>query len=77
MLHDSQWFTLQYLSENEISVMYNGKVRKFSVQESVYIYLENTRHLLKPTKPEKPKIDYTVHLQACDSASFSNGDKKK
>ena len=67
---------LQYLSENEISVMSNGKVRKLSVQESIYIYLENTRHLLKPTKAEKPKIDYTVHLQACDSASFSNVTKK-
>ena len=67
---------LQYLSVNEMSVMSNGKVRESSIQESVYIYLENTHLLLKPIKPEEPKIDYTVHLQSCSSASFSNGYRK-
>ena len=66
---------LQYLSLDEMNVMSNGKVRESSVQESVYIYLEDTHLLLKPTKLEEPKIDYTVHFQSCSSASFANGDK--
>ena len=68
---------LQYLSVDEMSVMSNGNVRESTVHESAYIYLENTHLLLKPTKPEETdKVDYTVHLQACASASFKNGDHK-
>ena len=67
---------LWYLSVDEMSIMSNGKVRESSIQESVYIYLENAQLLLKPIKPEEPKIDYTVHLQSCSSASFSNGYRK-
>ena len=47
---------LRYLSVDEMSVMSNGKVRESSIQESVYIYLENTHLLLKPIKPEEPKL---------------------
>ena len=62
---------LQYLSVDEMSVMSNGEVRESTVHESTYIYLENTHLLLKPIKPEEmDKVDYTVHLQACGSASF-------
>ena len=63
---------LQYLSVEEM--MYNRHdVRKSEIDESVYIYLENTCYLLKPIKPEEPKISYTVHFQSCSSASFTNG----
>ena len=67
---------LQYLSVDEMSVMSNGEVRESTVHESAYIYLDNTHLLLKPTKPEEPKIEYTVHIEACGSASFTNGDHK-
>ena len=68
---------LQYLSVDEMSIMSNGEVRESAVHESIYIYLENTHLLLKPTKPEETdKVDYTVHLQDCASASFKGGDKK-
>ena len=68
---------LQYLSVDEMSVMSNGEVRESTVHESAYIYLENTHLLLKPIKPEETdKVDYTVHLQDCASASFKNGDVK-
>ena len=40
------------------------------------MYLENTPLLLKPIKPDEPKIDYTVHLLSCSSASFSKGYRK-
>ena len=54
--------------------MYNRhEVRKSEIDESVYIYLENMRFLLKPIKPKEPKISYTVHFQSCSSASFTNG----
>ncbi|XP_019855813.1 PREDICTED: uncharacterized protein LOC109584490 [Amphimedon queenslandica] len=65
---------LQYLSVNEMSAMSVNQLRESSVRESVQLYLEDTHLLLKPKK-EEVKIDYTVHLQDCGSASFSNGDK--
>ena len=66
---------LQYLSVNEMSAMSTGKFRGSIVRESVQLYLEDTSLLLKPKK-EEIKIDYTVHLQDCGRASFSNGDKQ-
>ena len=65
---------LQYLLVNEMSALSVDKLRESFVRESVQLYLENTHLLLKPKK-EEVKIDYTVWLQACGSASFSNGDK--
>ena len=63
---------LRYLSVHEM--MYNRhEVRESDIDETVYIYLENTRFLLKPIKPEEPKISFTVHFQSCSSASFTNG----
>uniref|UniRef100_A0A1X7TZE1 Lysine-specific metallo-endopeptidase domain-containing protein n=1 Tax=Amphimedon queenslandica TaxID=400682 RepID=A0A1X7TZE1_AMPQE len=67
---------LQYLSVNEMSAMSIDQLRESIVRESVQLYLEDTSVLLKP-KVEKVKIDYTVHLQDCSSASFSGGDKQK
>ena len=68
---------LQYLSVDEMSVMSNGEVRESTVHESAYIYLENTHLLLKPTNLEETdKVDYTVHIQDCASASFKNGYQK-
>ena len=66
---------LQYLSVNEMSAMSIDQLRTSFVLESVQLYLEDTSFLLKPEK-EEVKIDYTVYLQACGSASFSNGDVK-
>ena len=60
---------LQYLSVNEMSAMSINRLRESFVRESVHIHLEDTSLLLKPKK-EDVKIDYTVHLQACGSASF-------
>ena len=60
---------LQYLSVNEISLLSTGKLRESIVRESVQLYLEDTSLLLKPKK-EEIKADYTVHLEACGSASF-------
>ena len=65
---------LQYLSVNEMSAMSIDQLRESFVRESVYIHLEDTSLLLKPKK-EVIKVDYTVHLEACGSASFSNGDR--
>ena len=64
---------IEYLSVNEMSAMSIDWPRKSFVRESVQLYLEDTSLLLKPKK-EDVKIDYTVHLQACGSVSFSNGD---
>ena len=66
---------IQYLSVNEMSAMSIDWPRKSFVHESVQLYLEDTFLLLKPKKQDV-KIDYTVHLQACGSVSFSNGDVK-
>ncbi|XP_011406451.2 PREDICTED: uncharacterized protein LOC105314155 isoform X3 [Amphimedon queenslandica] len=66
---------LQYLSVNEMSAMSTGKLRELFVHESVQLYLEDTSVLLKPKK-EEIKIDYTVHIQLCSDASFSNGDNQ-
>ena len=60
---------LQYLSVNEMSAMSIDQLMESFVRESVHIHLEDTSLLLKPKK-EDVKIDYTVHLQACGSASF-------
>ena len=65
---------LQYLSVNEMNAMSIDQLKESFVSESVQLYLEDTHLLLKPKK-EEVKIDYTVHLQDCGSASFSNGDK--
>ena len=66
---------LQYLSVNEMSAMSIDQLRESFVRESVQLYLEDTSLLLKPKKQEV-KVDYTVHLQSCGDASFSNGDKQ-
>ncbi|XP_011405111.2 PREDICTED: uncharacterized protein LOC105313403 [Amphimedon queenslandica] len=63
---------LQYLSVNEMSAMSIHQLRGSFVRESVQLYLEDTSVLSKP-KIEEVKIDYTVHIEACGSASFSNG----
>ena len=63
---------IEYLSVNEMSAMSIDWPRKLFLGESVQLYLEDTFLLLKPKK-EDVKIDYTVHLQACGSVSFSNG----
>ena len=68
---------LQYLSMDEMSVMSTGEFRESDIDESINMYLEDTHLLSKPTKPaETAKVDYTVHLQACGSASFKNGNQK-
>ena len=65
---------LQYLSVNEMSAMSIDQLRKSFVLESVQLYLEDVSLLLKPKKEDDAKIDYTVHLEACGSATFKNGD---
>ena len=65
---------LQYLSVNEMNAMSIDQLKESFVSKSVQLYLEDTHLLLKPKK-EEVKIDYTVHLQDCGSASFSNGDR--
>ena len=65
---------LLYLSVNEMSELSNGQIRKSSVQESIHIYLEDTRVLLKPRGPEEiGKVDYTVNIESCTSASITGG----
>ena len=66
---------LQYLSVDEMSLMSTDNLKESLVDESVYIYLENAQLLSKPEEPEAPKIDYTVHLQDCASASFAGGNR--
>ena len=56
----------------------NGEVSETLVYESVYIYLEDTQHLSKPTSQEEEEEEeeeesYTVHLQSCISARFVGG----
>ena len=65
---------LQYLSVNEISLLSTGKLRESIVQESVHIHLEDTSLLSRP-KEQKVEIDYTVYIESCTAASFSNGDR--
>uniref|UniRef100_A0A1X7UFG0 Lysine-specific metallo-endopeptidase domain-containing protein n=1 Tax=Amphimedon queenslandica TaxID=400682 RepID=A0A1X7UFG0_AMPQE len=64
---------LQYLSGNEINLLSIGKLRESFVHESTQLYLEDTSALMKP-KIEEVKIDYTVYIESCSDASFSNGD---
>ncbi|XP_019854626.1 PREDICTED: uncharacterized protein LOC109583643 isoform X2 [Amphimedon queenslandica] len=65
---------LQYLSVNEMSELSNGLIRESTVQESIHIYLEDTHVLLKPRRPdETDKVDYTVNIESCSSASFTGG----
>ena len=66
---------LQYLSVNEMSAMSIDQPRESFVRESVHIHLEDASLLSKPKKEADAEIDYTVHLEACGSASFKNGDK--
>ena len=62
---------LQYLSASEESL---NEVKESEVHESVDVHLENTHLLIKPTRPdETDKIELTVHLESCSSASFANG----
>ena len=65
---------LQYLSVNEMSAMSTGKLRESFVHESVQLYLEDTSLLSRP-KEQKVGIDYTVYIESCTAASFSNGDR--
>ena len=60
---------LQYLSVNEMSAMSIDQLRESFVRGSVQLYLEDTSLLSRPEE-QKVKADYTVHLQACGSASF-------
>ena len=62
---------LQYLPVSAMSI---DQLRVSFVHESVQLDLEDTSVLSKPTI-EEVKIDYTVHLEACGSASFSNGNR--
>ncbi|XP_011410402.2 PREDICTED: uncharacterized protein LOC105316861 [Amphimedon queenslandica] len=63
---------LLYLSVNEMSELSNGQLRESTVQESIHIYLEDTHALLKPRRPkETDKIDYTVNIESCSTASFT------
>ncbi|XP_019854646.1 PREDICTED: uncharacterized protein LOC109583652 isoform X2 [Amphimedon queenslandica] len=65
---------LQYLSVDEMSELSNGLIMESTVQESIHIYLEDTRVLLKPRGPEETdKVDYTVNIESCSSASFVGG----
>ena len=66
---------LQYLSVNEMSAMSIDQIRESFVRESVQLYLEDTSLLSKPKKEDDAKVDYTVHLEACGSATFKNGDR--
>ncbi|XP_011407670.2 PREDICTED: uncharacterized protein LOC105314929 [Amphimedon queenslandica] len=66
---------LQYLSVNEMSAMSIDQLKESFVHESVQLYLKDTSVLSKP-KRQEIKIDYTVHLQSCSSASFSGGDNQ-
>ncbi|XP_011409462.1 PREDICTED: peptidyl-Lys metalloendopeptidase-like [Amphimedon queenslandica] len=51
------------------------QLRESFVHESVQLYLEDTSVLSKP-KRQEVKINYTVHLQSCTSASFSGGNNQ-
>ncbi|XP_011405301.2 PREDICTED: uncharacterized protein LOC105313509 [Amphimedon queenslandica] len=65
---------LQYLSVNEMSAMSLDQLRESVVRKSVHIHLEDTSLLLKPKEEGDAEIEYTVHLEACGSATFKNGD---
>ncbi|XP_011407546.2 PREDICTED: uncharacterized protein LOC105314849 [Amphimedon queenslandica] len=60
-------YTVQY--SRPLQYLSGKKFRESFVRESIQMYLEDTSILLKPKK-EVVKADYTVHLQACGSASF-------
>ena len=68
---------LQYLPVNaEMSAQQvpTDELWKSSVvAESADIYLTNTQLLTKPQEPEIGKVDYTVQVQGCASASFIGG----
>ena len=57
-----------------MSAMSTGKLRESIVRESVHIHLESTSLLSRP-KEQKVEIDYTVYIESCTAASFSNGDR--
>ena len=67
---------LQYLSVSEMSAMSIDQLRESFVRESVQLYMEDTSLLSRPKEEGDAKVDYTVHLQACGSATFKNGDKQ-
>ena len=67
---------LQYLSVNEISAMSIDQLRESFVRESIQLYLEDTSLLSKPKEEGDAEIDYTVHLEACGSATFKNGKRQ-
>ncbi|XP_019853813.1 PREDICTED: peptidyl-Lys metalloendopeptidase-like [Amphimedon queenslandica] len=54
--------------------MSTGKLRESFVHESVHIHLEDTSLLSRPKEEGDAEIEYTVHLEACGSATFKNGD---
>ena len=67
---------LQYLSVNEMSAQEaptDELWKSTVVTESADIYLTNTQLLTKPKEPEIGKVDYTVEVQSCASASFIGG----
>ena len=57
-----------------MNAMSTGKLRESFICKSVHIHLERTR-LLSKSKEQKVEIDYTVYIQSCTAASFSNGDR--
>ncbi|XP_019856887.1 PREDICTED: uncharacterized protein LOC109585313 [Amphimedon queenslandica] len=65
---------LQYLSVNEMSAMSIGKLRESIVRKSVQLYLDGTRLLFKPPRPNK-KLN-SIKTQSCSTATFLNGDRK-
>ena len=68
---------LQYLSVNEMSAMSIDQFRESFVHESAQLYLEDTSLLSRPKEEGDAKVDYTVHLEACGSATFKNGDRNR
>uniref|UniRef100_A0A1X7UK35 Lysine-specific metallo-endopeptidase domain-containing protein n=1 Tax=Amphimedon queenslandica TaxID=400682 RepID=A0A1X7UK35_AMPQE len=57
-----------------MSAMSIDQLRESFVRESVHIHLEDTSLLSRPKEEGDAEIEYTVHLEACGSATFKNGD---
>ena len=56
-----------------------SKVHEAEVSKFVFIYLEGTRSLIRPTPPkaEPAKPDETVYIASCSSASYIGGTKSQ
>ena len=69
---------LKFIMQDQLNLQAGiGKIHEAKVSEFVFIYLEDTRSLIRPAKPEAAKPDETVYIASCSSASYIGGTKSQ